>query len=127
MLSMSLRTAKINVVDCDGLGISNYFKGRCREGKYKDRDCIYVQTLTGEKIILISGGGKSGGEKLIKGNTYGMALITEVNECHQLFIQEVFDRTLSSPYNMHYVKHVTAMLNKSDILMPTSRLFEITT
>ena len=29
-------------------------------------------------------------------NTYGMAYITEANECHPLFIKEVFDRTLSS-------------------------------
>lgn len=42
-------------------------------------------------------GGKAGDEKLIKGNTYGTAYITEVNECSEVFIQEVFDRTLSSP------------------------------
>lgn len=47
-------------------------------------------------MILISGGAKDGDEKLIKGNTYGMAYVTEANECHQKFIQEVFDRTLSS-------------------------------
>lgn len=91
-------TAKLNILDCDGYGLLNYFEGRCREGKYKDRDCVYVQTKTGEKVVLISGGGKDGDEKLIKGNTYGMAYITEANECHQKFIQEVFDRTLSS-YN----------------------------
>ncbi len=38
-------------------------RGRCREGKYKDRDCVYVQTKTGEKIVLVSGGGKDGDEK----------------------------------------------------------------
>lgn len=55
-----------------------------------------MQIKTGEKVILISGGGKSGDEKLIKGNTYGTALITEINECHPDFIKEVFDRTMSS-------------------------------
>lgn len=49
------------------------------------------------KIVLISGGGKAGDEKLIKGNTYGTAYITEANECSETFIKEVFDRTLSSP------------------------------
>ncbi len=45
----------------------------------------------------MSGGGKAGDEKLIKGNTYGTAYITEANECSETFIKEVFDRTLSSP------------------------------
>lgn len=93
---VSNATAKLNILDCDGYGLLNYFEGRCREGKFKERDCVYVQTHAGEKIILVSGGGKDGDEKLIKGNTYGMAYITEANECHPKYIQEVFDRTLSS-------------------------------
>ena len=93
---VSVATAKLNILDCDGYGLLNYFEGRCREGKYKDRDCVYVQTKCGEKIVLVSGGGKDGDEKLIKGNTYGMAYVTEANECHPKFLKEVFDRTLSS-------------------------------
>lgn len=93
---VSTATAKLNILDCDGYGLLNYFEGRCREGKYKDRDCVYVQTKMGEKIVLVSGGGKDGDEKLIKGNTYGMAYVTEANECHPKFLKEVFDRTLSS-------------------------------
>lgn len=93
---VSVATAKLNILDCDGYGLLNYFEGRCREGKYKDRDCVYVQTKMGEKIVLVSGGGKDGDEKLIKGNTYGMAYVTEANECHPKFLKEVFDRTVSS-------------------------------
>ena len=93
---VSVATAKLNILDCDGYGLLNYFEGRCREGKYKDRDCVYVQTKTGEKVVLVSGGGKDGDEKLIKGNTYGMAYVTEANECHPKFLKEVFDRILSS-------------------------------
>ncbi len=93
---VSTATARLNILDCDGYGLLNYFEGRYRIGKYQNRDCVYVQTKTGEKIVLISGGGKDGDEKLIKGNTYGMAYITEANECHPNFIKEVFDRTLSS-------------------------------
>lgn len=93
---VSTATARLNILDCDGYGLMNYFEGRCRTGKYQNRDCVYVQTKTGEKIVLVSGGGKDGDEKLIKGNTYGMAYITEANECHPNFIKEVFDRTLSS-------------------------------
>lgn len=93
---VSVAAAKLNILDCDGYGLLNYFEGRCREGKYKDRDCVYVWTKTGEKVVLVSGGGKDGDEKLIKGNTYGMAYVTEANECHLKFLKEVFDRTLSS-------------------------------
>jgi len=93
----SVANAKLNVFDCDGFGILNYFEGRCREGKYKTRDCLFVKTMTGEeKVILVSGGGKDGDEKSIKGNTYGMALVTEANECTLKFLREVFDRTASS-------------------------------
>ncbi len=93
---VSQTTAKLNILDCDGFGLLNFFEGRCKEGKYKDRSCLYVQTITGEKVILVSGGAKDGDEKYIKGNTYGMAYVTEANECHPKFIKEVFDRTLSS-------------------------------
>ena len=94
---VSTATARLNILDCDGFGLKNYFEGRCREGVYQNRDCLYIKTATGEKIVLISGGGKASDEKLIKGNTYGTAYITEANECSKIFIQEVFDRTLSSP------------------------------
>lgn len=94
---VSTATARLNILDCDGFGLKNYFEGRCREGVYQNRDCLYIQTATGEKVVLISGGGKAGDEKLIKGNTYGTAYITEANECSKIFIQEVFDRTMSSP------------------------------
>ena len=93
---VTVAAAKLNILDCDGFGLMHYFAGRYREGKYKDRDCLYVQARAGEKVILVSGGGKLGDEKPIKGNSYGTALITEINECHPVFIQEVLDRTISS-------------------------------
>lgn len=94
---VSTSTARLNILDCDGYGMLNFFEGRCRLGQYQNRDCLYVQTPTGEKIVLVSGGGKDRDERLIKGNTYGTAYITEANECHPNFIREVFDRTISSP------------------------------
>ena len=94
---VSISAVKLNIIDCDGYGILNYFSGRCREGKFKNKDCLYVRCADGkEKILLISGGAKDGDEKYIKGNTYGMAYITEANECHQKFLKEVMDRTISS-------------------------------
>lgn len=94
---VSIASVKLNIIDCNGYGIMNYFSGRCREGKYKNKDCLYVRCSDGnEKILLISGGAKDGDEKYIKGNTYGMAYVTEANECHPKFLKEVFDRTISS-------------------------------
>ena len=94
---VSTASAMLNIIDCDGYGMINYFgKNNCRVGKYQNRDCIYVRTVSGDKIVLVSGGRKDGDEKSIKGNTYGLAYITEANECHPKFVQEVFDRTLTS-------------------------------
>lgn len=94
---VSTSTARLNILDCDGYGMMNFFENRCRLGQYQNRDCLYVNTPAGEKIVLVSGGGKDRDERLIKGNTYGTAYITESNECHPNFLREVFDRTISSP------------------------------
>ena len=29
---VSTATARLNILDCDGFGLKNYFEGRCREG-----------------------------------------------------------------------------------------------
>lgn len=93
----SIANAKLNVIDCDGYGIMNYFYGRCREGKYKSKECLYVRCCDGkEKVIIFAGGAKANDYVSIKGNTYGMAYVTEANECHITFLNEVMDRTLSS-------------------------------
>lgn len=93
---VSVASAKLNIIDSNGYGVKNWFEGRCRAGKYQERDALYISTLTGEKVILVSGGGKEGDERYIKGNTYGTVYITEVNECAKTFVKETFDRTLSS-------------------------------
>jgi len=93
---VSVASAKLNIIDSNGYGVKNWFEGRCRSGKYQERDALYISTATGEKVILISGGGKEGDERYIKGNTYGSVYITEANECAKTFVKETFDRTLSS-------------------------------
>ncbi len=93
---VSVASAKLNIIDSNGYGVLNWFEGRCRTGKYQERDALYIYTATGEKVILISGGGKKNDERFIKGNTYGTAYVTEVNECAPGFVKEVFDRTLTS-------------------------------
>ena len=93
---VSLAAARLNILDSNGFGLKALFQGRCRTGRYNGRDALYVMTGKGEKIVLFVGGGKSNDAALIKGNTFGMAYLTEVNECHESFVREVLDRTLSS-------------------------------
>lgn len=88
--------ARMNVFDSNGFGLEHYFAGRCRSGQYNKMECLYVSTRTGEKVIIVSGGKDSDDYRSIKGNSYGSAYITETNECHRLFVQEVFDRTMAS-------------------------------
>jgi len=99
---VTIATAKLNIIDSNGFGLRFWFDGRCKEGKYQQRDALYINTITGEKIVLISGGGNEGDEKLIKGNTYGTVYCTEGNECAISFVREIFDRTISSSNRQLY-------------------------
>ncbi len=92
----SIATAKINVLESNGLGIRRYFKGRCRDGEFDKKACLFVQTKKGEKIIFITGGGKAGDEKSIQGFTLGTVYLTEANLLTERFIKETFDRTIAS-------------------------------
>lgn len=93
---VSQSSAKMNIIDSDGFGLQWLFAGRCKMSQYNGRDALVIQTRTGEKVIIIAGGGDSRSASLIKGHSYGTAYITEVNECHKTFFQEVIDRTLAS-------------------------------
>ncbi len=76
----SLPNAKLNIGECNGFGLEHLFRGRCRWGKYKSNECLYIQTQTGEKIVIFSGGGKADSYKSILGNSYGGWIATEINE-----------------------------------------------
>lgn len=93
---VSQSSAKMNIIDSDGFGLEWIFYGRCRMGQYNGRDALIIKSKCGEKIVIIAGGGDSRSASLIKGHSYGTAYITEVNECHKTFLQEVIDRTLAS-------------------------------
>ena len=50
--------AKMNIIDSNGFGLKWIFAGRCREGLYQNIDALYINTPTGQKIVLVAGGGK---------------------------------------------------------------------
>lgn len=76
----TIGNAKLNIGVCNGFGLENLFRGRCRWGKYRDNEALFVQTRTGEKIIIFTGGAKADAYKRILGNSYGLWIATEINE-----------------------------------------------
>lgn len=76
----TLANAKMNIGDCNGFGLEHLFRGRCRWGKYRDNEALYVQTHKGERIVIFAGGGKADSFKKILGNSYGVWIATEINQ-----------------------------------------------
>ena len=76
----TIGNAKLNIGVCNGFGLENLFRGRCRWGKYKDNEALYIQTRTGEKIVIFTCGAKGDSYKRILGNSYGLWIATEINE-----------------------------------------------
>lgn len=98
----TLANAKLNIGECNGFGLEHQFKGRCHWGKFKDNEALYIQTKTGEKIVIFVGGGKADSYKKILGNSYGFWIATEINEHYdceeskESFIKVAFARQLAS-------------------------------
>lgn len=86
--------AKLNIGACNGMGLENIFRGRCRWGKHLDNEALFVNTATGEKIIIFAGGGKADSFKSIRGNSYGYWIATEIDQHHKSFIEEALARQL---------------------------------
>ena len=76
----TIGNAKLNIGVCNGFGLEALFRGRCRWGKYRDNEALFIQTKTGEKIVIFVGGSKSDSYKRILGNSYGLWIATEINE-----------------------------------------------
>lgn len=72
--------AKLNIGACNGFGLENLFRGRCKWGKFKGNEALYIKTKTGEKVVIFVGGGKADSYKKILGNSYGLWIATEINE-----------------------------------------------
>ena len=98
----TIGNAKLNIGACNGFGLENLFRGRCKWGKYKDNEALYLYTQTGEKIVIFAGGAKSDSYKRILGNSYGLWIATEINEHYDCddsrssFIKVAFGRQLAA-------------------------------
>ena len=64
---VSQSSARMNIIDSDGMGLEHIFAGRCKYGQYNGRDALLVDTRKGRKAIIIAGGEDSRSASLIKG------------------------------------------------------------
>jgi PBSX family phage terminase large subunit len=92
----TLGNAKLNIGDCNGLGLERIFKGRFRWTRYRGNDAMSVETRSGERIIIFAGGKNSDSYKRIRGNSYGMWIATEINLHSPAFIEEAMNRQLAA-------------------------------
>lgn len=98
----TIGNAKLNIGACNGYGLENLFRGRCKWGKYKDNEALYISTQTGQKIVIFAGGAKADSYKRILGNSYGMWIATEINEHYDStdsrssFIKVAFGRQVAA-------------------------------
>ena len=98
----TIGNAKLNIGACNGFGLENLFRGRCKWGKYKDNEALYLYTQTGEKVVIFAGGAKADSYKRILGNSYGLWIATEINEHYDCddsrssFIKVAFGRQVAA-------------------------------
>ena len=98
----TIGNAKLNIGVCNGFGLENLFRGRCRWGKFKDNEALFIQTQTGEKVVIFVGGAKADSYKRILGNSYGLWIATEINEHYDStdsrvsFIKVAFGRQVAA-------------------------------
>ncbi len=94
--------ARLNIGECNGFGLEHLFRGRCKWGKFKSNEALYIQTQTGEKVVIFAGGGKADSYKKILGNSYGLWIATEINEHYdsdnsrESFIKVAFGRQVAA-------------------------------
>lgn len=100
----TLGNAKLNIGVCNGFGLENLFRGRCKWGKYKDNEALYIYTQTGDKVVIFTGGSKADAYKRILGNSYGLWIATEINEHYDSddsrtsFIKVAFGRQVAATW-----------------------------
>lgn len=101
----SVATARLNVSDCNGLGLSYIFRGRCKTGKYEGNECLRIKSKAGEKIVVFVGGGQSGSYKKIQGLSFGSWLSVELANLYISNDEKCFiDMALSRLTQSHDLK-----------------------
>lgn len=92
----TIGNAKLNLGDCNGLGLEHIFRGRSKWTRYRDNEALCVQTRVGERMIIFAGGKNADSYKKIRGNSYGMWIATEIDLHDDAMIREAFNRQLAA-------------------------------
>ena len=95
----TVANAKLNIGDCNGMGLEWIFRGQCHWGKYKDNEALFVKgpaTRWRQRIVIFAGAAKADSYKKIRGNSYGMWIATEINLHHMNTIKEAMNRQLAA-------------------------------
>lgn len=95
----TVANAKLNIGDCNGMGLEWIFRGQCHWGKYKDNEALFVKgpaTRWQQRIVIFAGAAKADSYKKIRGNSYGMWIATEINLHHVDTIKEAMNRQLAA-------------------------------
>lgn len=101
----SVATARLNVSDCNGLGLSHIFRGRCKTGKYEGNECLRIKSKAGEKIVVFVGGRQSDSYKKIQGLSFGSWLSVELANLYISNDEKCFiDMALSRLTQSHDLK-----------------------
>lgn len=89
-------SAKLTIGECNGLGLTARFDGRCAWRNFRGCEALRIDTETGEKYVIFAGGKNADSYKKIRGNSYGMWIATEINLHHDTMIKEAFNRQLAA-------------------------------
>lgn len=97
----TVANAKLNIGDCNGMGLEWIFRGQCHWTKYKSNEALVIKgpdTGWKQRIVIFAGGGKADSYKKIRGNSYGMWIATEINLHHDNTIKEALNRQLAAKH-----------------------------
>ena len=89
------------IMDGDGMGLLNIFKGHCRVSHDDSGAHLLVKLPDGEKKVYWKGGGKADSHKAITGMSLGSVYFCEINLLHDSMIQECFRRTYAAKDRWH--------------------------
>jgi len=89
------------ILEGNGHGVKDFFtlpNGRklWRRGNYENKSCLYVDTPSGEKVLIVAGGGNARSKDFIQGLSFGMVYITEANLCDEGFVRDTVARVGAS-------------------------------
>lgn len=103
-IGATVATAGTNIIESNGFGLKHIFKGRCRDGKYKENTALYISMPDGsEKIVIIVGGAKSDSYTRFEGYSIGSVFYDQFELLHLKTIKKSIQRTIAAEDRKHIV------------------------